>query len=120
MSKASCSTIQKQPSRGVLKKTCSEIMQQIYRDHPCRSVISIKLRCKFIEIILRHGCSPVKLLHIFRTPYTKNTSGRLLLNLHHSNITFRSNHWKCAVRISALRNFAKLTGKTCSRFSFFK
>ena len=30
---------QKQPSRGVLKKNCSENMQQ----HPCRSVISIKL-----------------------------------------------------------------------------
>ena len=27
---------------------------------------------------LRHGCSPVSLLHIFRTPFLKNTSGRLL------------------------------------------
>ena len=25
------------------------------------------------------GCSPVNLLHIFRTPFLKNTSGRLLL-----------------------------------------
>ena len=33
----------------------------------------------FIEITLRHGCSPVNLLHIFRTPFTKNTSGWLLL-----------------------------------------
>ena len=24
------------------------------------------------------GCSPVNLLHIFRTPFTKKTSGRLL------------------------------------------
>ena len=34
----------------------------------------------FIEIALRHGCSPVNLPHIFRTPFLKNTSGRLLLN----------------------------------------
>ena len=37
--------------------------------------------CNFIEITLRHGCSPVNLLHIFRTPFTKNTSGQLLLFL---------------------------------------
>ena len=42
--------IQKQPSRGVLKKRCSENMQQIYREHPCRSVILIKLQSNFIEI----------------------------------------------------------------------
>ena len=33
----------------------------------------IKLLCNFIEIALGHGCSPVNLLHIFRTPFTKNT-----------------------------------------------
>ena len=33
----------------------------------------------FIEITLRHGCSPVHLLYIFRTPFPKNTSGWLLL-----------------------------------------
>ena len=33
----------------------------------------------FIEITLRHGCSPVNLLDIFRTPFPKNTSGGLLL-----------------------------------------
>ena len=37
---------------------CSENMQQIYRKHPCRSAISIKLLCNFVEITLRHGCSP--------------------------------------------------------------
>ena len=35
--------------------------------------------CNFIEITHRHGCSPVNLLHIFRTPFLKNTSGQLLL-----------------------------------------
>ena len=32
-----------------------------------------------IEITLRHGCSPVNLQHIFRIPFHKSTSGRLLL-----------------------------------------
>ena len=27
----------------------------------------------------QYGCSPVNLLHIFRTPFSKNTSGGLLL-----------------------------------------
>ena len=33
----------------------------------------------FIEITLRRGCSPVNLLHIFGTPFPRNTSRRLLL-----------------------------------------
>ena len=39
----------------------------------------IELLCNFIEITLRHGCSPVNLLLIFRTPFPRNTSGGLLL-----------------------------------------
>ena len=60
------SICQKRLSKGVLKKECSENMQEI-------------CRCNFIEIALRHGCSPVNLLHIFKTLFPKNTSGRLLL-----------------------------------------
>ena len=62
--------------KGVLK-TCSKFTGE----HPCRSVISIKLQSNFIEIALRHGCSPVNFLHIFRTPFPKNTSGGLLLEV---------------------------------------
>ena len=40
------------------------------------------------EITLRHGCSPVYLLHIFRMPFLKNTSGQLLLDL-----LLESYHW---------------------------
>ena len=40
-----------------------------------------KVASKFIEIALRHGFSPVNLLHIFRTPFPKNASGRLYLEL---------------------------------------
>ena len=39
----------------------------------------IQLLCNFIEITLQHGCSPVNLLHIFKTPFSKNTFGWLLL-----------------------------------------
>ena len=38
------------------------------------------LLCNFTEITLQHGCSPVNLLHILRTPFIKNTSGWLLLH----------------------------------------
>ena len=42
-------------------------------EHPRGSVISIKLLCNFIEIALRHGCSPANLLRVFRTYFDKNT-----------------------------------------------
>ena len=60
--------------KGVLK-ICSKFAEE----HPCRSEISKKLLCKFLEITLRYGCSPVTLLHIFRAPFLKNTSGWLLV-----------------------------------------
>ena len=62
-----------------LGKDVLEICSKFTGEHPCRSAISIKLLCNFIEIALWHGCSPVNLLHIFGTPFLKNTSGRLLL-----------------------------------------
>ena len=62
--------------KGVLK-----ICSKFTGGHPCQSVISIKLLCNFIEIALRHECSPVNLLHIFRTPFLNTTSGWLLLVL---------------------------------------
>ena len=46
-----------------------------------------KVASNFIEITLRHGCSLVNLLQIFRTPFPKNTSGRLLLlRFHKENV----------------------------------
>ena len=60
--------------KGVLKG-CSKFTGE----HPYRSVISIKLLYNFIEITLRNGCPPVNLLHIFLTPFLKNTSRWLLL-----------------------------------------
>ena len=40
-------------------------------EHPCEIVISLKLQSNFTEITLPHGCSPVKLLHIFRTSFPR-------------------------------------------------
>ena len=41
--------------------------------------LKCELLCNFIEIALWHGCVTVNLLHIFRTPFPKNTSEGLLL-----------------------------------------
>ena len=60
--------------KSILKLCC-----KFTREHPCLTVISRKLQSNVIEIGLRYGCSPVNLLHIFRTPFPKNTSGWLLL-----------------------------------------
>ena len=61
---------------GKVLKICSKFAGE----HPCRSAISVKLQGKFIEITLWHGCFPVNLLHIFRAPFLKSTSGWLLLH----------------------------------------
>ena len=42
--------------------------------HEVAKQFYMKLQSNFTEITLRHGCSPVNLLHIFRTPFPKNTS----------------------------------------------
>ena len=67
--------------RGVLKICTKFTGEYLYR-----SVISIMFLCNFIEMALRYGCSPVSLLHIFRTPFPWNSSGWLLLNI--SDIIF--------------------------------
>ena len=40
-------------------------------EHPRRRAISVKLQNIFTEIALRHACSPVNLLQIFRTTFLK-------------------------------------------------
>ena len=62
-----------------LGKAVLKICSKFTGEHPCRSAILVKLQSNFIEITLRYGCSPVNLLHIFRTPFPRNTSERLLL-----------------------------------------
>ena len=67
-------------SEVFLGKDILKICSRFKGECPCRSVILIKLLCNFIEITLQHGCSPINLLHIFRTPFLKNTSEWLLLS----------------------------------------
>ena len=76
-------TIQKQPLGGVPRKRCSENMQQIYRRTPMPKCDfnKVALLCNFIEIALRHGCTPANLLYIFRTPFLKNIFEWLLLTI---------------------------------------
>ena len=65
------------PSRVFLENDVLKIRSKFTGEHPGRSVIFINLRSNFIEIKLRHGCSPENLLHIFKTTFPKNTSERL-------------------------------------------
>ena len=58
-----------------LRKGVLKICSKLTGEHPRRSAISIKFQCKFIEIMLWHGRSPVNLLHIFGTTFSKNSSG---------------------------------------------
>ena len=67
------------PSEVLLGKGILKICSKFIGEQPCRSVISIKLQSNVIEITLRHRCSPVNLLHIFRTPCPNNTSEGVLL-----------------------------------------
>ena len=64
-----------------LRKGVLKICSKFTGEHPCRSVILMKLQSNLIEIALRHGCSPVNLLLIFWTPFPRNTSGWLLLSI---------------------------------------
>ena len=72
-------------------KDVLKICNKFAGEHHCRSVISIKLGNNFIEITLWNECSPVNLLHIFRTPVTKNTSEQLLLQM--VDCIFKNGSW---------------------------
>ena len=63
-----------------LEKSVLKICSKFTGEHPCWSVISVTLLCDFIEITLRHECSPINLVLIFRIPFHKNTSQEMLLN----------------------------------------
>ena len=56
------------PSEVFLGIGALKISSKFTGEHPCWSVISLKLPCNFIENTFWQGCSPVNLLHVFRTP----------------------------------------------------
>ena len=100
-----CVLSRSSPSEVFLRKGILKICRKFTGEHPCRSVISIKLQSNFIKIALRHRCSPVNLLQIFRTPFPRNTSGWLLL--------FTMSR-KCLEGICTLQ-LAKCQGNPCSK-----
>ena len=67
------------PPQVFLGKGVLEICSKFAGEYPCWAVILIKLLCYFIEITLRHGCSPVNVPHIPRTSFYRNTYRGLLL-----------------------------------------
>ena len=67
--------------KGVLK-----ICGKFTGEHPCRSVISIKLHCNSIEIAFWYEYSPVNLLHSFRTHFLKIWRAASSLDWHNKTI----------------------------------
>ena len=73
-------TFRSSPPEALLRKCVLKTCRKFTGKHLCRSVISMKLQSNFIEITLRHECSPENLLYAFRTPFPKNSSAGLLLH----------------------------------------
>ena len=74
------------PQVSLVKHFLLKLCSKFTGEQPCRSMISIKLLCNFIEITLWHGCSPVCLLNAFRTPFPRNTCGWLFLKAGKSSL----------------------------------
>ena len=92
------------PPEALLGKVILKKCSKCIGEHQCRSAVSIRLLCNFIEIALRHRCSPVNLLYIFRTPFLKNTS-ETPLNFLFSNTLFRFKIFLFSSYINATRNY---------------
>ena len=116
-------------SEVFLWKSVLKIRSKFTGENPCRSAISMKLLYNFIVITLRHGCSPVNLPHVFRTPFLKRTFGWLLLKLwivllqalkkKSSDWGKRIDWFEKFIKKSVLRNFAEFTGKHLCQNLFF-
>ena len=65
--------LKRQPFRGVLRKRRSENMQQIYGKTSMPNCYFDKIALQLYWNRTSHGCSLVNLLHIFKTPFPKNT-----------------------------------------------
>ena len=72
-------SFQKQFSVGFLMGECTSSTWRVCDVASVPSVISIGLLCSFVSVTPRHGCSPVKLLRIFRTHLCGSTYGGMLL-----------------------------------------
>ena len=101
------STYRSSPPEMFLGKGVLKICSKFTGEHQSQSVISIKLHCNFIQITFQHGYSPVNLLHIFRTPFYKNISRGLPLDLLFLaiNIKIRTNSFNYIKNIRIMRCF---------------
>ena len=76
---------QKQPPEVLCKKRCSEKFRKFTGKHLCKSLFFNKVACLKPTTLLKrrlwHRCFPVNFAKFLRTPFLKNTSGRLLLHL---------------------------------------
>ena len=79
--------MQKQPSRAVPRKRCSENMQQIYRRTPMPKWDFKKVAQKLYWNHISAWVFSCKLLLIFRTTFLKNTSRGLLLYMRANELT---------------------------------
>ena len=81
---------------AALHSCAYEKMLRITGEHLCQSIILIKLQSNFIiEITLQHGCSPVNLLHIFRTPFPKGLVTHSDILKIYRIIQYSKNIFKC-------------------------
>ena len=95
-----------------LRKGVLKIRTKFVGDHPCRRAISIKLLCNLIEIPLRHGCSPVNLLHTFSIPFIRTPLDGYFCSF---KTEIRSSGLEVFCKIGVLKNFAKFAGKHQNR-----
>ena len=79
-----------------------------------------KVASNFIEIALRHECSPVNLRHIFRTPFLKNTSGRLLLIIIKDKLSGLRKFLATRSTLKLMKNAFYFTSKTLFFLKMFK
>ena len=107
--------LQKQPSRDILRKRCSENISKFTWEQPSQCSISINLLCNFIEFALRHGCPPINLLHSFWKPFPKNTTEGLLLLLVRNRFNIDANlqhgciyHWLRRISPNSNWNFVRI------------
>ena len=71
--------------KGVLK-----ISSKFIGEHSCRSVISVKLLCNFIEITLWHECSPVIFCIFSAQLFLRTPVDDCFCTSDHSEMLFRS------------------------------
>ena len=94
-----------------IKKRCSQKFHRIHRKAPVprpATLLQKRLWCR---------CFPVNFEKFLRTPFSQNTSGRLLLKhtqsvpkYHRMKINTEAVTWRCSIK-SVFKNFAKFTGK---------